>query len=248
MRSTKSLWLALFVLTIALGACKKGDEDPFFSLLSRKSRVSGNWEMSGIEGEKRSEYGTETWTKWIKTGDQNTIIILTSNNNTELASTKTYTILDYSMIVNKDGTWSKIIQMNCIEVIENPDLIKTTTYPISQIFSGTWAFMGQTKDAFKNKERIALSLGVYEKLPAKWTSRIVYKDDVTDSNVFVGYNFAYRAGEIENIYEIEMLKSKEMKWLLKSGSFVEQTTLPSGSEIDYTAEYSESETIIWTAK
>lgn len=139
MRSIKSLCLALFLLTVALGACKKGEEDPFFSLLSRKERVSGNWEMSGIEGEKRSEYGTGTWTKWIKTGDQNTIITLT--NNTELASTKTNTILDYSMIVNKDGTWSKSIQMNCIEVIENPDLIKTTTYPISHFFSGTWAFM-----------------------------------------------------------------------------------------------------------
>jgi hypothetical protein len=39
-----------------------------------------------------------------------------------------------------------------------------------------------------------------------------------------------------------------MKWLLKSGSFVEETTLPTEDEVDYTAEYSKNETIIWSAK
>ncbi|MFT5821185.1 MAG: hypothetical protein ACI8ZM_002434 [Crocinitomix sp.] len=249
--SNKSLITTLIILSLPFGSCKKGDGDPFFSLLSRKARVSGEWKLSSIEGEKHSKYSTETWTKWVKTGDENAIITIASNVDTDVASTKTYNIRDYSMTINKDGTWSKIIQLDCEDIRETSNRIVTKTYAINRSYSGTWAFIGKTKNEFKNKERIILSLSHYVTLPAKWINITEYKDGsptFSDSNVFAGYNFDYSAGEFENVYEIEMLKSKEMKWLLQSGSFVEETTLPSEPDAEYTAEYSEFETVVWKLK
>lgn len=35
------------VLCLALGACKKGQDDPAFTLVTRRARVAGDWKMTG---------------------------------------------------------------------------------------------------------------------------------------------------------------------------------------------------------
>ncbi|NOQ72267.1 MAG: hypothetical protein GQ574_09715 [Crocinitomix sp.] len=247
----KSLIIILVILIIPFTGCKKGDEDPFFSLLSRKARVSGDWQLSTIEGEIYTSYlPLENWHNAIKTGDNKEIITITDYANENLSRILTQTIRDYSMTINKDGTWSKTIQYNSLDVRETAESIYTYTFPIDMTFSGTWAFVGKTKDNYKNKERILLSINNFEILAYEQKSIREYKDGsptFESTYVISGINLTYDSGEIENLYEIKMLKSKEMKWTLLSGEIYQETDI-SGEETENASETHSEETIVWKLK
>lgn len=55
--------IVLIAGTLVLPSCKKGEDDPFLSLRSRKSRVAGTWEVKEvvINGIKQTPFGTVTY-------------------------------------------------------------------------------------------------------------------------------------------------------------------------------------------
>jgi hypothetical protein len=56
MKFIKYIILPLMVVTL-IASCKKGDEDPFFSLKTREARMKGEWELVNIEGEYTNQDG-----------------------------------------------------------------------------------------------------------------------------------------------------------------------------------------------
>jgi hypothetical protein len=253
MLSTKSLWLALVITTVAMSACRKGDEDPFFSLLSRKARLAGDWQLSTIEGERHRDYVDEDNAAIYTSGDEHSIETIIINTNSAISTVHNSEIIDYSMQIEKDGTWSKTIKLNQKEVIEFSGEKTSTTYPIDMAYTGTWAFVGKTKKNFKNTERIMFTLHSYVLQPSFKVIYTEYEDGSPtekDSLHQLGLNITYTEDELSNVYEIEMLKAKEMKWASRSINFTEifkgENDPISGSS--YTYDNVAFETIVWKHK
>lgn len=101
----------LFVLGIALGmnACKKGEDDPFISLASRNSRITGKWKMIGYDEEiltTRNDGGsitTETRTKNLVDGQL--ISVSPYSGTTSFAFEATLTL-------NKEGSYEYVLNQN----------------------------------------------------------------------------------------------------------------------------------------
>lgn len=112
-----------------VSSCKKGENDPFISLKSRKARITGEWKLSegtlfsSSTGNGSSYTSTTTYTESTAT----------SNGNT-YAYTETLTI-------DKDGTYE-------VKIMEDG---------ASSTVSGNWFFAGKIKEQdLKNKEAIML--------------------------------------------------------------------------------------------
>ena len=72
------LMLTLGGLMLATPSCKKGENDPFLSLSSRKARVAGAWDVTGwestlVQTQADGDNGTTTETM---SGDTLSILLL----------------------------------------------------------------------------------------------------------------------------------------------------------------------------
>ncbi len=136
-----SFTIALLICSVS--SCKKGDNDPFFSLRSRKNRVAGEWRVSSSE------------TKYVYYGYNNTISDVYLYNGTTENQIYTYSSetqnfsstssREYSLkfIFEKDGTYKQIY----------------TDSDESSTINGVWIFLGKNKEiGLKNKEAISLSV------------------------------------------------------------------------------------------
>lgn len=124
-------------------SCKKGENDPFLSLRSRKARITGEWKLAS---------SSETSTNTSDSGSSTTVKNFDGTTETEVytgilgspvTSTKT---LSEEYTFEKDGTF-KVVRTE----IANGNTDITTG-------EGNWAFVGKSKTAeLKNKESISLS-------------------------------------------------------------------------------------------
>jgi hypothetical protein len=140
----KLLFLAAgaLVLTANLSSCKKGENDPFLSLKSRKARVTGEWTVTKMEGTSSTvdssdplsnTSSTTSYDGTTQTGTYTSGIIVTPN--TPFAYTQTFTF-------EKDGTF-KMVQ---------------TAGTASYTMEGNWIFLGKNKNAeLAKKEAIMLT-------------------------------------------------------------------------------------------
>lgn len=121
--------IAVLVLTTITG-CKKGENDPFLSLKSRKARISGEWKLSeGTVANTSSDNGTTDSQITTYTGTS------ASFDGDIVAYTETLTI-------DKDGTFE-------VKIVQDGD-----PYTVR----GNWFFSGKSKDAdLKKKEAIIFS-------------------------------------------------------------------------------------------
>ena len=60
--SIKLAALALVIAATSFSGCKKGENDPFLSLKSRKSRAAGEWKLSAFTTTYTDASGTDTQT------------------------------------------------------------------------------------------------------------------------------------------------------------------------------------------
>jgi hypothetical protein len=127
MKKVKFALLMLLAAILILPACKKGENDPMLSLLSRKSRLVGEWDL---------KEGTTTYTQG------GTTFTYTYNGTTRsyTISGQTFTTAyTQKTTINKDGTYKE-------EINDDGDL--TTE-------EGIWFFGGKAKDLdLKNKESV----------------------------------------------------------------------------------------------
>ena len=128
---TKITIAALFIGSFALESCKKGENDPFLSLRSRKARFAGEWTYSAGSGSNTSGSNTTNWTY------DGAVETTTPGNFTD-KYTQTYTI-------EKDGTFTSVYTDN------NTSTAVVTTY------TGTWNFLGGVGDV-KNKSSVVMHM------------------------------------------------------------------------------------------
>lgn len=120
----RTIYLCLGIAMIsAFQGCKKGEEDPFMSLRTRKARLSGEWNVTAHE-EKSFENGVLTYSSTLSNGK------MTDNDGNSETYTETVTF-------EKDNTYEMV-------TVEDGE---TTTD------KGNWSFLGKNKEAdVKKKE------------------------------------------------------------------------------------------------
>ena len=162
---TSLLILTTVMMTLMLSGCKKGENDPFFSLKSRTGRLSQEWTLSeeNITTVSKSSWSGTTYTTtrtYSYDGTNETVTTTTSSGGNSTTNTSTYT---YSLIYSfdKDGTYT---------ITEIVDGEKTVT-------EGTWMWVEGNKDIdLKNKEAIMLTV-----------TKITYSDGEVTTYTGVSY-------------------------------------------------------------
>lgn len=179
-----------------LSSCKKGENDPFLSLKSRKARVVGEWAVTMEEGKsqdisKISFGGVTVTTTTNETSTYNGTLFTSTSVTTSSAGgnplENTYNdVYTQSYTFEKDGSFS-------LETVY-------TGQNYTEKMEGTWAFVGKSKTAeLKNKEAIALSVTKY-------------------SDIDNGVTTTYSATGFDDsiIIAIDRLKNKEMVFIQES--------------------------------
>jgi hypothetical protein len=129
----------IILLQVFFQSCKKGENDPFISLLSRKARVSGDWKLKegNLKIGIKDTAGVYSEVEYVFTEDTYTY--------TELANGKTSTSKhDLTLNFTRKGEFT---------------MSQTMNQAVCDV-SGTWDF---DKGKGKNKENLYISIDHLEK-------------------------------------------------------------------------------------
>lgn len=211
-----SFLLLMFVIVLPmLNGCKKGEEDPFFSIHTRKARVTGIWDINYFKSDVKTIYGEST--NQIRTvteisGDnwKENVYVLGTEDEVETKGK----VLNYRIKFDNNGLMNYIFEYQVVERVVDEDLGRDTTITttIKNEFSGTWNFLAGIDD-YKSKERLALVIQEekYLKIVTKYTI-----DENSDDEVGItttqreAYTRRYANGEMSTIWILRMLKNKEI--------------------------------------
>ena len=144
MKNTVILLLSALFIAGSFSGCKIGENDPFLSLRSRKSRLEGNWVIVKEEVSETNINGSTT--EIMQSVYDGKMKVTTTTTTAGALSTTVIDTVKYTVNfdIKKDGNY-KMIAAN-----ENKIDIVTT--------EGTWLFLGKSKlNGLKNKEAILLT-------------------------------------------------------------------------------------------
>ena len=162
MKKLLLLGAAAMVLVANLSSCKKGENDPFLSLKSRKARLCGEWTVTKSEGTSSYATGialTSNSTVTTYNGTTETSIttgVLGAGNPNVSSYTQSYTFV-------KDGTFTMVF----------------TSGTDVDTYEGNWMFLGKNKNAdLAKKEAVMLSI----------TKQTSSSNGTSVTESFTGYN------------------------------------------------------------
>ncbi|NLA25210.1 MAG: hypothetical protein GX879_09620 [Bacteroidales bacterium] len=214
--------LTIIILLPSLSGCfKKGDEDPFLSIYTRKARVTGLWTVDYYNSNLKTIYGDdETQLRTIidikGTSWKETTTWLGTDSIREI---KGKIVLDnagqpkFTYYFDKNGIMRYIYEYETVRIGENEDIgVDTTvTTTIRHEYTGTWNFLGNIDD-YKNKERIALV--IEEEKYVEIETRYIVSEDDEGAGEFRSTRQArtirYANGEMSTFWTLRMLKNKEI--------------------------------------
>lgn len=155
MRKTISLGLVLLIFASVFVGCKKGENDPFMSLLSRKARLTGVWNLTSADYDYTTVNGS------------NTTVYGYSYDGTQMTRTVdgTGTTYDYSeeITIEKDGTFKVVTKEEEDYWDDVAQEMKTGTN--TETVSGLWYFVDGNKELdVKNKERVEFLMTDYKEV------------------------------------------------------------------------------------
>lgn len=239
-------YLLSFLILTSFFACKKGQEDPSFSLRTRKARLAGEWKVkskqddsqvtqtskttladNSVIGPNTSEYSiNESWKNGTYSFSQ---IVPNSLPDTNYGGT----VSTFNYIIKKDGTWSSEL---AFDYTVNIDLqggnIKVTYYIKSE---GVWNFMGKDQPNTKNKELVSLS--AITKTTVKTTVYHNYNSAI-DKTKTETIKEEFEPNETIEIWKLIALKNKELKAEInnkpKRNIVTKNETSPGSSQYDIT--------------
>ncbi|MBK6953305.1 MAG: hypothetical protein IPH24_15060 [Crocinitomicaceae bacterium] len=228
------LMLAAGALLLATPSCKKGENDPALSLSSRKARISGEWNVASYESVSHSSGGGDSWhntssfngTTITGTWSQTVGGTTTSGNDPDIT-----TVSLFDFIINKDGTYT--MNRNWVTVSSGTDFWTGFDYTDTQTStyteSGSWSFVGKAKDEYKNKERVVMN-ATHTVSTSQTTTVTQIGGGLTDTSIgnTNTSDDTYEIGENAAIFDIDMLKGKEMTLMVVSGGVDKYTTTTSG--------------------
>ncbi len=171
-------YFAIALIGICLTGCQKGENDPLFSLQTRKARLTNEWKVSFSETTKGDTlFAFDGETESIKIGE----VELAS-----IPSEKKYTF-------ERDGRFTIDITQTFPAGYLDTAIGSQT---INTLETGTWSFAGGYGEV-KNKEQLLL-------LPDRWERRV---------EGFAEVDVKTWDGQVNGrVYNLDMLKSKEMRW------------------------------------
>jgi len=216
-----------FTTIIAISSCKKGEDDPFFSFLSRKARVTGDWKIDYFESFlfQKFQNSYKAKRKFVIEGDKITLTV----DSIDTPHDTTITI--YGVVKESEYNFDKNSKMKyllnyelTIEKITVDENTNVTTYDKSvQTFTdratGSWNFLGNVEkngvNKYKNKERISFIYESYNTdVLTVHTIRKVNEDGQTISNVYTSSRITnerkYANGENAQIWELRELRNKKI--------------------------------------
>ncbi len=170
-------------LSIVISSCKKGEEDPFLSLRSRKARICGDWDVTSIErstsyvDSNSPTYSTTSTSSY--NGSAQTTTSSTTSSGVTLTNTSTSSFIT-KYIIEKDNTYTLTI----------------TSTDGTYTEKGTWNFLGKNEaEDLKNREAVTF-------IPKTITSVDVSNGNATTTSTADGLE--------GRDFEIIKLKNKEM--------------------------------------
>jgi len=247
---TQITLLASAFLMLTATSCKKGDGDPAFTVQSRKARISGQWTLVSIDSDWSNASNGQIYSSGSITATA-TELNMSQEYTTTTKSKETAKLNEYSITINKDGTWSSVIDKSFEHVYENDEYINTNTGSSKLVESGIWSFVNKSKGEYENKERVLFNVLASEETFGEGTAKEVHKTDpdnpiLSNSLPYVDSK-TFASGANTKIYDLVTLASKEMEWqLVKNQTNANyQQANPSGI---YEGAYVFSETITWKAR
>ncbi len=225
MRKVLSILLltAIIANVASFYGCKKGENDPFFSIRTRKARMVGDWDISNYNSVITTVYdnGEQSIEDFSVTGIKVKEIIDSVNTVHDTSITTSGEINEAYYKFDKDGS---------VELIFNYTLVKdstgtdensgfTTTSTRTRIYRtralGTWNFMAGVDD-YKTKERISLVWETYNTSLNSILLRVATDGNNDDMELYrinvagiVSSENKYSNGERAEVWEIDQLKDKE---------------------------------------
>lgn len=209
-------FVPIFCALILSSGCKKGKDDPFISLRSRKAKVEGTWKIDKWEEDKQ----------WEENGELITQRRFIADNNIDYSYIRPFETVkwngpidDASWFITKDGSWERVFEYAEIEIDSFPGgnntLVNIKSVIRREESSGTWYFLSKA-NGYKNKERISMSIkknvivvtNRNESYSVSSSGSIGNRKINESSDESVA---KYQEGELTEIWELTMLKHKEMK-------------------------------------
>ncbi|HEY4799001.1 MAG TPA: hypothetical protein VII99_08000 [Bacteroidia bacterium] len=135
MKKTITILACLFLTGIGFYGCKKGPNDPFISIWSRKHRLTGDWTISSGTQSSTSG-GSITTTTW-----SGSTVTRTAGGSSMIGTGS------MKLSIVKDGTYT---------FTQNITWTTTPSFISNYTETGTWNWTGRV-GALKNKEQIVLS-------------------------------------------------------------------------------------------
>jgi len=208
----------IIVLPLLTTSCfKKGEEDPFLSIYTRKARVTGEWTITDMKSVIKSTF-------------EETDQILTTTTVTGLDWNQTIEILGAEdsiveiegivvdgrnkIIFYSDGRFVQIweYEYSTVEELNEGESTFTTIYKVQEEMNGTWNFLNNIDD-FKNKERLAIVIMENKSKTSVYTLTVSEEDETIPVPTFLtsyGTSQKYANGEMSTIWTLRMLKNKQI--------------------------------------
>lgn len=176
--------VAIMFISVFTG-CKKGENDPALSLLSRTARITGVWELTNANYAENYELGTITYSFNNETGIKTEV---STGFGTTFTSNYTFSS---TLTINKDNTYTLV-------ETETDDGTTTTTT------EGYWYFAPKNKELeLKNKEAVVFQITKVTRVSPNHThfdeysgttnsqTSIIQLDELSNKQITINLNYTY---------------------------------------------------------
>ena len=245
--NTKKSTILLVLLTVVIfplftGCFGVGEDDPFLSLRTRKARITGNWDVTEYYKNVKQSFGTggnEVILRVITEADSEDWLETTSILGTDSVAEVEGAILQHKMTFDKNGYFTSVYEYETVKkVTDNNTLeITTTTTTYKDVTDGTWNFLAGIDD-YSNKERLSLVI-LNNRVTIETVEEVASEDQEgppEQTTSIESWSYNYANGEMSVIWEIDMLKNKEIHLYQDINNFTQSTDALTGeayTEVGY---------------
>ncbi len=205
--------LGAIVFPLLTGCFGVGEDDPFISLRTRKARLTGNWNISSYYKNVKQIVDTADQKRVItdvQPPDYNKDIYILGTDSVQEIEGE---VLEGKMSFDKNGYFSYVFEYEVVESETDQETFETTTETrtVKHEMSGTWNFLHNIDD-YNRKERLSLVV-LNETNSVKTTVVVESEEEQGEADISHSRDFtvlSYANGEISYIWELDMLKYKEV--------------------------------------
>lgn len=196
--------LALCLLSI--NACRKGEEDPFFTFHTRKDRVAGAWVVSNYTGELTTEYIYPSKKTKSEIFIQNFGLVNYSQSTSDTGGTFVQVngkMSQANYFFYKNGKWASVLEyyLYAPQAVGGFYISKTRFET-----DGTWEFQDKI-DGMKKKESMLVKTENEKHFFYTYSTFLgTVVDSVADSSIV-----SYGVGEKSAVWKLIGLRTNRMK-------------------------------------